>query len=299
MGDHLDMPDAHDSDFTGQVAIVTGASKGLGRTYTRWLAARGCAVVVANRLAADGTSSADKVVAEITADGGQAEAHDGPVEDEASVAEMVSRAITRFGRIDILICNAGIFQPINFADVTLAQMRKVIDINLWGTILPLKAVWSTMLAQGYGRVILSSSSAGLWGQAQSADYAVSKSALIGLARATSQDVPKGADIRINVIAPAANTAMSSDILGGQWAELMAPENVAPVVGWLANRQCDVTGAVFHVGAGRIQRIQTQLGPRVELDSGSVEQVMGSLGPISEPKNSFASSLELMPEVFKR
>lgn len=283
-------------DFAGRTAIVTGAGKGLGRAYARWLAAHGCAIVASNRLAADGSSSAGTVTDEIVAAGGRAVAHEGAVECEASAAEMVALALSAFGSADILICNAGVQHWRDFAAVTLEEMRRLLDINLWGTILAMKAAWPAMLERGYGRIVLTGSSAGLWGQQQSADYSASKAAVVGLARASAIDVPAGKDIHINVVAPAAYTPMSASSFGEQWADYASADKVAPVVGWLASDRCRTSGGIYHAGAGRVRRVQVLEGPIVELSSGPIDDVMSGLEALPEPTSSFGSGAELLHEM---
>jgi NAD(P)-dependent dehydrogenase (short-subunit alcohol dehydrogenase family) len=285
-------------DFAGRAAIVTGAGKGLGRAYSHWLAARGCAVVVSNRLAADGGSSAQEVVAEIRETGGRAIAHDGPVEAETSSAEMVELCESQFGPPDILVANAGVQAWRSFSAVTLDEMRRVLEVNLWGCILGLKAVWPGMTARRYGRIVLAGSSAGLWGQAQSADYGASKGALIGLARSIALDVPKGADIQINVVAPAAYTPMSSGSFDPRWAEYASPDRVAPVVGWLASSNCRSSGGIYHAGAGHVRRVQILEGPLREIGESDIGEVMHDLPRQREWTSSFASGAEIMPEMSK-
>lgn len=285
-----------DLELVGRVAIVTGGAKGLGRAYAIWLAQNGCAVVVSNRLKRDGTSASQSVVDEIIECGGKAIVHDGAVESEESAHEMVRLAHEYFGRCDILICNAGIQEWRDFADVTLDDMRRLIDINLWGPIYGIKAVWPSMLSAGYGRIILTGSSAGLWGQMQSAQYAASKAAMSGLARAIALDVPDGTDIHINTIAPAAYTPMSAHSFGKQWAEYAAAEKVAPVVGWLSSAKCRASGGIYHVGAGHVRRVQILEGPIHKLADGPIDQVMQSIEQQPEWTSSFASGAALMPEL---
>jgi NAD(P)-dependent dehydrogenase (short-subunit alcohol dehydrogenase family) len=283
-------------DLSGQTAVVTGAGNGLGRAYARWLAAHGCAVVVNNRASVGCASSAGAVVDEIRAEGGRAIAHEGPVEIEASATDMVALAHSTFGSCDILVCNAGIQHWRDFAEVTIAEMRRLIDINLWGTIFAMKAAWPAMVARDYGRIVLTGSSAGLWGQMQSADYSASKAAMVGLARAASLDAPAEADIRINVIAPAAYTPMSSGSIGAEWAEYCSTDKVAPVVGWLSSRLCQSSGGLYHAGAGRVRRVQVLEGPMVELSDGPIEKVMAELEALPEPLSSFGSGALLMHEM---
>ncbi|HWU04090.1 MAG TPA: SDR family oxidoreductase, partial [Novosphingobium sp.] len=182
---------APEPDFTGRTAIITGAAKGLGRAYALWLAARGCAVVASNRPAAAGPSPLHALVAQIRQSGGRAIAHEGAVEDPQAAAEAVDLACRHFGPPAIFLSNAGVQAWRDFATASLADMRALLDINLWGAILGLKAVWPAMLEAGYGRVVLTSSSAGLWGQQRSADYGASKAAMVGLARSVALDVPAG------------------------------------------------------------------------------------------------------------
>lgn len=286
------------ADFADRTAIVTGAGKGLGRAYAHWLATHGCAVVVSNRLAADGGSSARAVASEIVAGGGRAIAHEGPVEVEASSREMVELCEGHFGPPDILIANAGVQAWRPFSTVTLEEMRRVLEINLWGCILGLKAVWPVMAERRYGRIVLSGSSAGIWGQAQSADYGASKGALIGLARSIALDVPEGADIRINVVAPAAYTPMSSGSFDARWADYASPDRVAPVVGWLASSRCESSGGIYHAGAGNVRRVQILEGPVREIGGGDIDEVMRDLPRENEWTSSFESGAEIMPEMSK-
>jgi len=287
-----------DLDFSGRTAIVTGAAKGLGRAYALWLAARGCAVVASNRPGPDGVSSAQDVVDEIMAAGGRAVAHDGAVQSPEAAAEMVEIARSRFGAPDIFVSNAGVQAWRDFSTATLDQMRELIDINLWGAIVGLKAVWPEMTGQAYGRIVLTGSSAGLWGQMQSADYGASKAAMVGLARSLVLDVPEGADIRINVIAPAAYTPMSMGSIDAKWAGYASPDHVAPVVGWLCSEHCRSSGGIYHAGAGNVRRVQVLEGPVRLLSGGSIGEVMGSLTAQPEWVSSFASGAEILPEMAK-
>jgi NAD(P)-dependent dehydrogenase (short-subunit alcohol dehydrogenase family) len=283
-------------DFTGRTAIVTGASKGLGRAYARWLAARGCAVVVSNRKAQDGSASAQAVVDEIVAAGGLAVAHNGPVQSPDAAQEMVEIAKRHFGAPDIFVSNAGMQAWRDFSTVTLEEMRDLLDINLWGVIVGLKAVWPSMVERGYGRIVLTGSSAGMWGQMQSADYGASKAAMIGLARSVALDVPKDADIRINVISPAAYTPMSAGSIDPKWADYASPDHVAPVVGWLCSESCRISGGIYHAGAGNVRRTQIVEGPVHALSEGDIGTVMDSLIAQPEWTSSFASGAEIMPEM---
>ena len=281
--------------FDGRCAIVTGAGAGLGRAYALWLAARGCAVVVNGRAGANGSSTATAVAAEITAAGGRAIAYVGGVEQPASGAEMVALATEHFGGPDILVCNAGIQCWTDFAAMPLTEIRQFVDVNLLGTLYPIHAAWPGMIARGYGRIVLTGSGAGLWGQVKSVHYCATKAATIGIARGLAADVPAGADIRINTIAPAAYTALSSSV-GAEWAEYMSPMRVAPVVGWLSHRSCTESGMILHTGAGRLQRVRLLQTEAVEFETLPATEVPARLAGPPELASSYAGGGELMPEM---
>ena len=285
-------------DFSGRTAIVTGATKGLGRAYAHWLAAHGCSVVVSNRTAPDGSSSARAVTKEIVAAGGRAVAHDGSVETPEAAAEMVRIARQHFGAPDIFISNAGVQAFRDFGSVTLDEMDALLEINLRGVLVGLKAIWPAMVEAGYGRIVLTGSSAGLWGQIGSADYAASKAAMVGIARSLAIDVPVGADICINVIAPAAYTPMSAGSIPTEWADYASPDHVAPVVGWLCSDRCSTSGGIYHAGAGNVRRVQILEGPVHQLSEGDIDSVMRGLTAQPEWTSSFASGAEIMPELVK-
>ncbi|MGF7150179.1 NAD(P)-dependent dehydrogenase (short-subunit alcohol dehydrogenase family) [Sphingomonas zeicaulis] len=284
--------------LAGRTAIVTGAAKGLGRAYALWLAARGCAVVVSNRVAADGSSQAQPVAAEILAAGGRAVAHDGRVQSAEAAAAVVAAATRHFGGPDIFISNAGVQAFRDFATVTPAKMRDLLDTNLWGVLIGLKAVWPAMVERGYGRIVLTGSSAGLWGQVGSVDYAASKAAMVGIARSLTLDVPPGVDICANVIAPAAYTPMSMGSIDARWADYASPDHVAPVVGWLCSARCRTSGGLYHAGAGNVRRVQILEGPVQRVSEVDIDRVMTGLAAQPEWRSSFASGAEMLPEMVK-
>lgn len=259
-------------EFTGQVAIVTGAGTGLGRAHALWLAERGAAVVVNNRAQPGRASTAEAVAEEIRAAGGRAVANEHAVEDPVAGRAMVEAAIAAFGRIDILVLNAGVHSMVPFHDLDIESFRRQVDINLWGSVYPVHAAWKAMVEQGYGRIVLTSSLGGIYGFPMSVPYATSKASILGLARGLALDVPAGADIRVNTIAPGGNTRMLAGLVPEAVAEALDPQRVSAVVGWLASRACDLNGAVLSVGGGRALRIHTGEGPVVDVpaDGGAID-----------------------------
>jgi len=280
--------------FSGRVAIVTGAATGLGRAYALWLAKAGCAVVVNNR-PREGHSRAQAVVDEIVKAGGRAVAHDGAVETEPAGREMVAAAIDHFGRIDILVCNAGVQWFEDFDGMDLAANRAIVDVSLWGTLYPLHAAWPHMVKQGYGRIVLTGSGAGLWGQVKSVPYSAAKAAMIGIARGVVLDAPEGADIRANVVAPVAYTSMSDGVLSTEWADFLSPDHVARLVGWLASEDCKESGMIYHGGAGRVRRTRLIESDVVEVGD-DVGAALATIAAGHEPAHSFAAGAELIPEL---
>ena len=206
----------------GRIAIVTGAGSGLGRSHAKFLARQGAKLVV-NDL---DLTAAEAVVAEIQAEGGEAIACQGSVIDEAAVAAMVATTMERWGRIDILVNNAGILRDKSFAKMSLDDFRLVVDVHLMGAVICTKAVWEIMRAQNYGRVVMTTSSSGLFGNFGQANYGAAKMALVGLMQTLALEGQKH-DIRINCLAPTAATAMTAGILDQTSLELLAPEKVSP------------------------------------------------------------------------
>jgi NAD(P)-dependent dehydrogenase (short-subunit alcohol dehydrogenase family) len=218
----------------GQVAIVTGAGRGLGRCHAIALAARGAKVVVNDLADASGKSkNADDVVAEIVAAGGEAIANGANVADLAQVESMVRAAVDKWGRVDILINNAGILRDKSFVKMTMDEFRLVIDVHLIGSANCTKAVWEIMREQKYGCIVFTSSSTGLYGNFGQANYGAAKMAMVGLMNTLHLEGEKY-DIRVNCLAPAAGTAMTEGLMPDKVFELLAPESVSPGVVFLAS-----------------------------------------------------------------
>ncbi len=217
----------------GQVAIVTGAGQGLGRAHALALAEYGAKVVVNDLGDADGHSeNAEAVAHEITAVGGEAIAHGANVADYGQVEDMVKHAMGEWGRVDILINNAGILRDKTFAKMSLDDFRLVIDVHLMGSANCTKAVWEIMRQQSYGRIVFTSSSTGLYGNFGQANYGAAKMAMVGLMNTLHLEGAKH-NIHVNCLAPAAGTAMTDGLLPDKVFELLSPESVSPGIVFLA------------------------------------------------------------------
>jgi NAD(P)-dependent dehydrogenase (short-subunit alcohol dehydrogenase family) len=208
-------------DLSGRVAIVTGAGGGLGRSHARLLARRGAKVVVN-----DMGEAAETVAAEIAGEGGQAIVAIGSVSDVDKVQAMTDKALATWGRIDILVNNAGILRDKSFAKMTLDDFRLVVDVHLMGAAICTKAVWETMRAQNYGRVVMTTSSSGLYGNFGQANYSAAKMALVGLMNTLALEGAKH-NIKVNCLAPTAATQMLGGLLPPEQLALLRPETVSP------------------------------------------------------------------------
>lgn len=237
--------------FDGRVAIVTGAGSGLGRSHAKALAARGAKVVV-NDLGVDvaggGTSSkaADAVVAEIKADGGTAVASYDSVSDPASAARIVKTALDAFGTVDILVANAGFLRDKSFEKMDLVDFDAVLRVHLQGTVYVAKAAWPVMKAKNYGRVIVTTSAAGLYGNFGQTNYAAAKAGIVGFMLALKEEGAKH-NVLANAIAPVAFTRMLATIVPQQLEQRLRPEVATAGVLYLASEQCQATGCVLEAG----------------------------------------------------
>jgi NAD(P)-dependent dehydrogenase (short-subunit alcohol dehydrogenase family) len=241
--------------FDGQVAIVTGAGNGLGRSYAQLLAARGARLVVNNRRRptdAAGATSAERTVAEIRAAGGEAVPNFDDVRSPTSGTTLVTQALDAFGRLDIVVNNAGVGQHSAFHKLSVEQFRDVFDVNFYGTLYLTHAAYLHMHAQSYGRIIVSSSSAGLHGLHGLTAYSASKSALIGLMRALAQEGARR-NVLCNAICPYASTQMTAAQATPEFTANMPPELVAPMVAYLASDQQRVNGKALLAGKGAFRR----------------------------------------------
>ncbi|HEX7775574.1 MAG TPA: SDR family oxidoreductase [Parvibaculum sp.] len=238
--------------FDGKVAIVTGAGGGLGRSHALELARRGAKVVV-NDLGGsrDGTGAhseaAKAVVEEIKAMGGEAIANGSSVTDDTGVANMVKQTMDAFGRIDILINNAGILRDKSFTKMEIADFQLVVDVHLMGTVKPTKAVWQIMKDQGYGRIMVTTSSTGLYGNFGQTNYGAAKLGVYGFVNTLKLEGQKD-NIRANILAPVAYTRMTSDLMPPETEQMLTPDVVTPGVIYLVSEDAP-TGICLCAGAG--------------------------------------------------
>ena len=242
-----------DIRFDGKVAIVTGAGGGLGRQHALELARRGAKVVV-NDLggSVDGSggnsTAAEAVVAEIKAAGGEAMANGSSVTDDAGVANMIGQTMDKWGRIDIIIANAGILRDKSFSKMEIPDFEVVVNVHLMGTVKPIKAAWEIMKTQNYGRIVVTTSSSGLYGNFGQANYGAAKLGLIGLMNTLKLEGQKN-NVHVNAIAPVAATRMTENLgIPPEIFDKLKPEYVTPGVVFLCSEEAP-TGVILTAGAG--------------------------------------------------
>ena len=275
-----------DIRFDGKVAIVTGAGGGLGRQHALELARRGAKVVV-NDLGGsmDGSggnsAAAEAVVAEIKAAGGEAIANGASVTDDAGVANLVKQTMDAYGRIDILIANAGILRDKSFSKMELADFEAVMQVHVWGTYKPIKAVWEIMKTQNYGRIVVTTSSSGMYGNFGQANYGAAKMAVLGLMNTLKIEGQKN-NIRVNAISPVAATRMTEGLMPPEVVEKLKPEYVTPGVVYLVSEDAP-TGAILTAGAGAfaLSRIFETEGVYLGEGGLSVEEVAANWEKIND------------------
>jgi len=274
--------------FDGRVAVITGAGRGLGRAYALLLAARGCKVVV-NDLggpirgdeAGDGadTSVAQSVVDEIVAAGGEAIANGESVATPEGGKAIVQAALDTWGRIDILIHNAGNVRYGSIRELAYADLKAVIDVHLMGAFHVVQPAFGPMCDAGYGRIVLTSSVGGLYGNSRCVNYGMSKSAMLGLNNITALE-GEACNVKCNVIVPGAVTRMAEGLDISQYPP-MDPELVAPVVGWLAHEDCPVTGELIASMAGRVARMFVAETRGIYRPEWTIEQVAAASAAIHD------------------
>ena len=274
-------------EFKGRVAIVTGAGGGLGRQHALALAARGAKVLV-NDLggARDGSggsvSAAQAVVDEIKAAGGEAIANGASVTDFVAVQAMVQQAVDAWGRVDILVNNAGILRDKSFAKMELADFELVVDVHLMGAVHCTKAVWALMNEQKYGRIVMTTSSSGLYGNFGQSNYGAAKMALVGLMQTLSIEGAKN-DIRVNCLAPTAATRMTEGLMPEAVLAALQPEAVVPAMLVLAAQDAP-TRTILCAGAGSFEAAHITLTQGVWLgnDALTPERLAEQLAQVTDP-----------------
>ena len=271
-------------NFDGRVAVITGAGRGLGREYALLLAARGASVVVndpGSSLTGDGTDAgpAQQVVDEIRAAGGKAEVSTDSVATPDGGRAIIETAVHRFGRIDILIHNAGTVRRGSLKDLSYEDFEAVLDVHLRGAFHVVRPAFPVMCAAGYGRIVLTSSIGGLYGNHNVANYGVAKAGLIGLSNVAALEGAEH-DVRCNVIVPSAVTRMAEGIDTSAYPP-MGPELVAPTVGWLAHETCSVTGEMLIAIGGRVARAVIAETPGVYRPSWTIEDVADNIDAIRD------------------
>jgi NAD(P)-dependent dehydrogenase (short-subunit alcohol dehydrogenase family) len=238
--------------FADKVAIITGAGGGLGRAHALYLAKLGAKVVV-NDLGASldgsggGSEASQKVVAEIKAAGGEAIANGASVSDDAGVAHLVKQTMDAFGRIDVLVANAGILRDKSFGKMEIKDFEAVVNVHLMGTVKPARAVWEIMKSQGYGRIVVTTSSTGLYGNFGQTNYGAAKASLVGFMNSLKLEGAKD-NIKVNAVCPVAATRMTESLMPPALLEMLKPEFVSPAVAWLASEDAP-TGVIMTAAAG--------------------------------------------------
>jgi NAD(P)-dependent dehydrogenase (short-subunit alcohol dehydrogenase family) len=283
-----------DLRFDDRVAVITGGGRGLGRAYALLLAAQGAKVIVndpGGSIAGDGTDAApaDEVVREIIAAGGDAVASTESVTTPAGGNAIIDTALERYGRIDVIVHNAGNVRGGSLKVMSYDDFEAVVDVHLRGAFHVVRPAFPLMCQAGYGRIVLTSSIGGLYGNDEVANYAVAKAGVIGLSNvAAIEGAAHG--VKSNVIVPAAVTRMAEGIDTSAYPP-MGPDLVAPVVGWLAHESCAVSGEIFIALAGRVARAVVSETPGVYRPSWSIAQVGEHIAAIRD-----ASSPVVFPVV---
>jgi NAD(P)-dependent dehydrogenase (short-subunit alcohol dehydrogenase family) len=295
--------------FDGRVAVITGAGGGLGRTYALELGRRGAQVVV-NDLGgkADGTGSgssmADAVVKEITEAGGTAVANYDSVADPKGGEAIVQAALDNFGKVDIVINNAGILRDKTFAKLEPQDLEAVIDVHLKGAFFVSQPAFRVMKENGYGRFVFTASNAGILGNFGQTNYGAAKMGLVGLCHVLALEGAKY-NIKCNVLAPIARTRLTEQLLGPA-AETLDPACVTGLVTYLVSEQCEQTHEIYSAGGGRFARMFVGLTPGWVKGAGakaSAEEIQAHIEDIRNPEgyiipSSIADEMKVMMEAFK-
>jgi NAD(P)-dependent dehydrogenase (short-subunit alcohol dehydrogenase family) len=280
-----------------RVIVVTGAGGGLGREYALTLAREGASVVV-NDLggARDGTGAgsamADHVVAEIKDAGGRAVANYDSVAEQEGAENIIKTALDEFGAVHGVVSNAGILRDGTFHKMSFENWDAVLKVHLYGGYNVVRAAWPHFREQSYGRVVVATSTSGLFGNFGQANYGAAKLGLVGMINTLAQEGAKY-NIRNNAIAPIAATRMTEDILPREVLEKLTPEFVAPIVAYLCTEECPDSAAVFVVGGGKVQRVALFQNEGMTFDQPpTVEDIASHWGVISDLSNAQRAAFKL-------
>jgi len=279
--------------FDNRVAVITGAGRGLGRTYALLLASRGAKVVVndtGGSMKGEGVNAgpADEVVSEIRSAGGEAVACTASVSTPAGGSAIIKAALDHYGRIDILIHNAGNVRAASLKEMTQEDFDAVLDVHLRGAFHVVRPAFVHMCKAGYGRVVLTSSIGGLYGNHHQANYGVAKAGMIGLSNVVAlEGAAEG--VKCNLIVPGAVTRMAEGLDTSAYPP-MSPELVAPVVGWLAHESCSISGEMLISIAGRVARAFIAESPGVYRGAWSIEQVAEQMDAIRNTAAPFIAAV---------
>ena len=273
--------------FDNRVAIVTGAGNGLGRAHALLLASRGAKVVVNDPGGAvDGKggdhAAADKVVAEIKAAGGQAVPNYDSVADPKTAANIVKTAVDAFGTIDIVVNNAGVLRDKTFHNMTVEDFDFVVKVHFLGTAYVTHAAWPIMRAKAYGRVVVTSSNSGIYGNFGQANYGGAKLAVVGFMNALRLEGQKY-NVLVNALAPVAGTRMTESLMTPEMLARLDPAFVSPMVAYLCSEQCQRTGDIWSAGAGYFARIEYREAPglRIQGRAPTIEDVADNIDKIAD------------------
>ena len=273
--------------FDNRVAIVTGAGNGLGRAHALLLASRGARVVVNDPGGAvDGKggdhAAADKVVAEIKAAGGQAVPNYDSVADPKTAANIVKTAVGSFGTIDIVVNNAGVLRDKTFHNMTVDDFDFVVKVHFLGTAYVTHAAWPIMRAKAYGRVVVTSSNSGIYGNFGQANYGGAKLAVVGFMNALRLEGQKY-NVLVNALAPVAGTRMTESLMTPEMLARLDPAFVSPMVAYLCSEQCQRTGDIWSAGAGYFARIEYREAPGVRINgrAPTIEDVADNIDKIAD------------------